>query len=120
MKKIITAASLLLASLSIHAAPTVPKYDIAAGKAIAESVCGACHGVDGVSTVPAQPNLAGQNVKYLYKQLTDFKAGHRKNAIMSAQASFRDHRVKPELSKLKTGEKRRNCHRSGQTLPKGL
>lgn len=87
MKKIITAASLLLASLSIHAAPTVPKYDIAAGKAIAESVCGACHGVDGVSTVPAQPNLAGQNVKYLYKQLTDFKSGHRKNPIMSAQAS---------------------------------
>lgn len=67
MKKILTAASLLIASVSGSAAVTVPKYDIAKGKVIAESVCGACHGVNGVSTVPAQPNLGGQNVKYLYK-----------------------------------------------------
>lgn len=87
MKKILTAASLLLASVGGSAAVTVPKYDIAAGKAIAESVCGACHGVNGVSTVPAQPNLGGQNVKYLYKQLTNFKSGLRVNPIMTAQAS---------------------------------
>lgn len=53
MKKILTAASLLIASVSGSAAVTVPKYDIAKGKVIAESVCGACHGVNGVSTVPA-------------------------------------------------------------------
>lgn len=87
MKKIITAASLLLASLSVHSAPIVPKYDVAAGKVIAESVCGACHGVDGVSNVPSQPSLGGQNVKYLYKQLVEFKSGRRKNPIMTAQVA---------------------------------
>ena len=87
MKKIITAASLLIASVSGSAAISVPKHDIAAGKAIAENICGACHGVNGVSAVPAQPNLGGQNIKYLYKQLTDFKAGRRVNPIMSAQAA---------------------------------
>ena len=56
-EKILTAASLLIASVSGSAAVTVPKYDIAKGKVMAESVCGACHGVNGVSTVPAQPNL---------------------------------------------------------------
>ncbi|MGL5252056.1 MAG: c-type cytochrome [Moraxella sp.] len=87
MKKLITAASLLIASVGGSAAVNVPKYDVAAGKAIAESVCGACHGVDGVSTVPAQPNLGGQNVKYLYKQLTNFKEGARVNPIMAAQVA---------------------------------
>ena len=43
MKKILTAASLLIASVSGSAAVTVPKYDIAKGKVMAESVCGACH-----------------------------------------------------------------------------
>ncbi|MFW2178408.1 MULTISPECIES: c-type cytochrome [unclassified Moraxella] len=87
MKKLITAASLLLASVSGSAAIAVPKHDVAAGKAIAETICGACHGVNGVSVVPAQPNLGGQNVKYLYKQLTAFKSGDRQNAIMSAQVA---------------------------------
>lgn len=87
MKKIITAASLLIASLGGYAAIAVPQHDIAAGKKIAEAVCGACHGVDGVSTVPAQPNLGGQNIKYLYKQLTDFKSGARVNPIMTSQVA---------------------------------
>lgn len=87
MKKIIITASLMIASVSGWSAVNVPKHDIAAGKAIAESVCGACHGVNGVSSVPAQPNLGGQNVKYLYKQLTDFKSGLRKNPIMTAQVA---------------------------------
>lgn len=85
MKKIMTAASLMLVSVAGSAAIAVPKHDIAAGKAIAEQVCGACHGVNGVSAVPAQPNLGGQNIKYLYKQLLAFKTGDRKNAIMNSQ-----------------------------------
>ena len=64
-EKILTAASLFNCQRKRFCkAVTVPKYDIAKGKVImAESVCGACHGVNGVSTVPAQPNLGGQNVK---------------------------------------------------------
>ncbi len=85
MKKLIAAASLCVASFSVQAAITVPEYDANAGKQIAETVCAACHGVTGVSPVPAQPNLGGQNVKYLYKQLIDYKTGYRKNGIMQSQ-----------------------------------
>lgn len=66
-------------------ANTVPAYDIEAGKAIVEANCAACHGINGVSIAPAQPNLGGQNIRYLYKQLVDFKTGRRTNGIMKAQ-----------------------------------
>lgn len=82
--KVVLATGFGFASLSAMSA-TVPAYDIQAGKAIVEANCAACHGVDGVSIAPAQPNLGGQNVKYLYKQLVDFKTGARKNGIMEAQ-----------------------------------
>lgn len=90
LKKLATTASLMLIGLmtaNTNAAIAVPKHDVAAGKKIAETICGACHGVDGVSTVPAQPNLGGQNIKYLYKQLSDFKSGARVNPIMSVQVA---------------------------------
>lgn len=51
-------------------------------------VCFGCHGVNGVSTNPAWPKLAGQHEKYIAKQLADFKAGKtRKDPIMSGQAA---------------------------------
>ncbi len=56
--------------------------DVAAGKQKAQ-VCAACHGVDGNSTTPAWPKLAGQHESYLIKQLMDFKAGNRENAQMA-------------------------------------
>ena len=87
MKKLIAAASLCVASFSVQAVITVPEYDTNAGKQIATNVCAACHGVDGVSVVPAQPNLGGQNVKYLYKQLVNFKQGYRVNGIMQSQVA---------------------------------
>jgi cytochrome c553 len=58
--------------------------DAAKARPIAERVCAACHGADGNSPIPANPSLAGQHSRYLYKQLADFKAGRRKNAVMSA------------------------------------
>lgn len=64
---------------------TVPSYDVARGKAIVDANCAACHGANGTSVAPAQPNLGGQNVKYLYKQLVDFKHKARRNGIMEAQ-----------------------------------
>ncbi|MEC5210003.1 cytochrome c553 [Psychrobacter sp. PL15] len=87
MKKLIAAASLCVASFSVQAAMTVPEYDVTAGKKIVEMQCAACHGVDGVSVVPSQPNLGGQNIKYVYKQLVNFKAGYRKNGMMQAQVA---------------------------------
>ena len=60
--------------------------DIEAGHAKAEA-CIACHGVGGNSVVPMFPVLAGQNARYLYLELRDFKAGARKNAMMSPMAA---------------------------------
>ncbi len=60
--------------------------DAAAGKEKA-AVCGACHGVDGNSTIPQYPILAGQTARYLYLQLKDFKEGRRKDPLMSPMAA---------------------------------
>jgi cytochrome c553 len=49
------------------------------GKAAA---CGACHGVDGNSSDPQYPKLAGQHEMYIAHQLHNFKSGERQNAIM--------------------------------------
>ncbi|MBC8028329.1 MAG: cytochrome c4 [Steroidobacteraceae bacterium] len=54
-----------------------------AGAKIALS-CQACHGEKGNSTVPAQPNLAGQNAAYLREQLALFKAKKRNNPVMQS------------------------------------
>ena len=49
------------------------------------ALCSACHNVDGNSTVPAWPNIAGQSELYLLRQLRTFKKGDqgdRPNAVM--------------------------------------
>jgi cytochrome c553 len=62
--------------------------DPQAGKAKAEQVCVACHGVDGNKpSAPDQPILAGQHQDYLVRALTDYKSGKRANPIMKAFAS---------------------------------
>ncbi|SJM72173.1 MULTISPECIES: c-type cytochrome [Psychrobacter] len=85
MKKLLVATSLCVASISASAVITVPKYDAAAGQKIVEENCAACHGMTGTSVVPTQPNLGGQNVRYIFKQLRDFKTGYRINGIMQGQ-----------------------------------
>lgn len=45
--------------------------------------CVSCHGPDGNPTISLFPMLAGQNSRYLYLQLKDFKSGARKDPIMS-------------------------------------
>jgi len=61
--------------------------DIEAGKT-KSAVCAACHGVDGNSVNAAWPSLAGQHASYIYKQLKDFKQGHRVNASMTAMVAL--------------------------------
>lgn len=60
--------------------------DLAAGAAKAKEVCAACHGLDGNSTDPNNPRLAGQWRDYLEKSLRDYQSGARNNAIMSGFA----------------------------------
>ena len=64
------------------------KPDLAKGEATFTSVCAACHGADGNSATPAYPKLAQQHPEYLVKQLQEFKAGKRKNAVMQGFATM--------------------------------
>ena len=63
------------------------KPDLAAGEAKFTAACAACHGADGNSAVPANPKLANQHPEYINKQLQEFKAGKRANAIMQGLAA---------------------------------
>jgi len=71
------------ACLVIVSAAQTEAGDAKAGLAKAESVCGVCHGVDGLAKIPEAPNLAGQSESYLIEQITAFKSGERKNEMMS-------------------------------------
>jgi cytochrome c553 len=50
-------------------------------------VCTACHGPNGNSTDPQYPVLAGQNARYIYLQLRDFKEGRRHDPQMDPMAA---------------------------------
>lgn len=69
-------------SLSTHAGGN-PE----AGKAIASEKCQACHGVDGNSSDPQYPRLAGQYADYLEHTLAGYKDGSRANPIMAGFAA---------------------------------
>ncbi|TMH36126.1 MAG: cytochrome c4 [Betaproteobacteria bacterium] len=84
-----------LAATLFTVAPSVPtwaqtadaKPDLARAQQIVNQVCAACHGSDGNSTAPANPNLAGQQAQYITVQLEHFKSGVRNNPVMSSMAS---------------------------------
>lgn len=79
-KRVVLTALLAFAPLGAMA------QDAAAGREKAQ-VCAACHGVDGNSTIPQNPILAGQTPRYLYLQLKDFKEGRRADPLMSPMAA---------------------------------
>jgi cytochrome c553 len=59
--------------------------DVTAGKA-QSMVCASCHGQDGATAIdPSYPQLAGQNERYLARQLNMFQSGERDVALMTAQ-----------------------------------
>ena len=62
------------------------KPDLVKGQEKAAQVCAACHTYDGTRGTPANPILQGQHAEYLAKQLKEFKAGTRANAIMAGMA----------------------------------
>ena len=80
-------ASLVSASAFAADAPAAPKVDLAKGAQSYAAICVACHGADGNSSVPLQPNLAQQHPSYIHKQMMEFKTGVRKDAIMQGFAA---------------------------------
>lgn len=78
MKRIATVAMLLGMVSAAWAAgdPVVGKQKAA--------LCIGCHGVDGNSSNPDWPSLAGQHAEYLTKQINDFKSKARVDGTMNA------------------------------------
>lgn len=69
-----------------EATAAVKPGDATAGQGKA-AACGACHGMDGNSTDPQYPKLAGQSEAYIVHQLNNFKSGKRQNPIMLGMAT---------------------------------
>ena len=69
-----------------EAAKPAFKPDMARAQKVAEP-CMACHTADGSRGAPANPILQGQHADYLVKQLTEFKSGKRKNAVMQGMVA---------------------------------
>jgi len=82
----ILAATLSAAGFGALAQPAA-KPDLAKGEASFSGVCAACHGPDGNSVIPVNPKLAQQHPEYIIKQLIEFKAGKRENAVMNGMAA---------------------------------
>jgi cytochrome c553 len=79
-------------SVSLGSAEPLDKGDPAKGQSVATQVCAACHGSDGNSPTPSNPNLAAQIPEYIRKQLSNFKTGPggrpaRSNPIMGGMVA---------------------------------
>lgn len=78
--------AVLSAGLAVAVSAQAGEAPAAAPKLVTQ-VCAACHGADGNSAVAMYPKIAGQFKPYTAKQLTEFKSGARKSAVMSPIAS---------------------------------
>lgn len=78
---------LAVGALCLAPAVAFASGNVQAGKQVAAQVCGACHGLDGISSQSNIPNLAGQKQAYLVSQIKGFRSGKIKNATMHAMAS---------------------------------
>ena len=74
------------AAFAVNPAQDATRGDAAAGK-VKSAVCAGCHGVDGNSVLPVNPNLAGLGARYIAEQLTAFKQGKRRNAVMQGMVA---------------------------------
>jgi len=90
MKLVVTLAAALVATSAFASEPpaaAASKGDPKQAEPIVTQLCAGCHAADGNSAAAANPKLAGMNPEYLYKQLSQFKSGDRKNAVMSGMVA---------------------------------
>jgi cytochrome c553 len=84
----------LAAPLVVAQAPAAPdllhgQTVAAQGNAQGATACASCHGLTGIADGSgAFPRLTGQSAWYLYKQLKDYAANTRENAIMGPIATL--------------------------------
>lgn len=69
--------------VTICVALQIPAASAAEPAEVAATVCAACHGVDGNSTDPKYPKLAGMDQEVLLRQLKGFASGKRRDETMT-------------------------------------
>jgi cytochrome c553 len=71
-----------LALLVAATSPAVNAADAARAEEIVQGKCFICHGMEGESSSPLFPRLAGQHAAYIARQLSDYKSGRRVSSAM--------------------------------------
>jgi sulfide dehydrogenase cytochrome subunit len=76
--------ALLIASLTVGSVSTGHAQSGHSGEVLDQLVtqCGACHGMDGNSTSPAIPSIAGINENYFKYAIEEYRNGNRKSDLM--------------------------------------
>ncbi len=62
-------------TLTAAAAASAQAADLARAEEIVQGQCFICHGMEGESSSPVFPRLAGQHAAYIERQLRDYKSG---------------------------------------------
>lgn len=70
------------AALALLFSWTATAADLKRAEEIVQGKCFICHGVEGESSSPVFPRLAGQHAAYVARQLADYKSGRRKSTTM--------------------------------------
>jgi cytochrome c553 len=87
-RTLLLAAAVSACSVATALAQNAPaKPDLAKAQTIVKDVCSACHGTDGNSATPVNPNLAGMPAEYITAQLMAFKSGVRANPVMQGMSA---------------------------------
>ncbi|MDE2179012.1 MAG: c-type cytochrome [Xanthomonadaceae bacterium] len=79
--RVLLCVALLTLAAPLRAAPTVAAPMAPPARL---GLCAACHGSNGIATLPGVPNLAGQRLDYLRQALADYRSGRRDVAPMRA------------------------------------
>jgi cytochrome c553 len=61
---------------------------LAVGENVASTACASCHGLNGLSTGPGTPSLAGQRTVYLHRVLQSYQTRERRNDAMNHATGF--------------------------------
>jgi cytochrome c553 len=83
----LTLALITAGVLSTAPVPILAQTPEVRAEALADTVCAACHGRNGLSISDTIPNLAGQRAGYLENQLRALRDGSRKSGVMNAIAT---------------------------------
>jgi cytochrome c553 len=71
-----------------RAALTPSRAVLERGWDVANTACADCHGLDGISTAPGIPHLAGQRMVYLHRVLLAYQQRERHNDDMNHAIGF--------------------------------